>query len=199
LTQRRVGAETSAKRALLLDGTEQLMINEGYAAVTYRRVALHGGVTPGLVQYYFPTLDDLFIALLRRDSQRNIDKLVKAVAANPQSPVRAVWEFGRDEVSAALMMEFMALGNHRKAIRAEIADVTRRSREEQIRVLTGVGAFRLAEAEVPPAALSFLLAGIPKLILLDEELGISLGHTDALALVEYQMSANQTDGGVARQ
>ncbi|HUJ66735.1 MAG TPA: TetR/AcrR family transcriptional regulator [Acidimicrobiales bacterium] len=194
MTTRRVGAETSRTRALLLDRTEQLMINEGYAAVTYRRVAVGGGVTPGLVQYYFPTLDDLFIALLRRDSQRNIDKLSKAVAANPQSPVRAVWEFGRDEVSAALMMEFMALGNHRKAIRAEIAEVTRRSREEQIRILTGTAAYRLTEAEIQPAALSFLLAGIPKLMLLDEELGISLGHAEALALIERQMSNIQPDG-----
>ena len=30
------------------------------------------GVTGGLVQYYFPTLDDLFLALLERRSDRNV-------------------------------------------------------------------------------------------------------------------------------
>ena len=47
---RRVGNETSATRARpLLDATEQVMLAEGYAAVTSRRVAKETGVTPALV------------------------------------------------------------------------------------------------------------------------------------------------------
>src|SRR5689334_12810669 len=68
---RRIGAETSKTRAVLLDRAEELMIEEGYAAVTYRVLAARAGVTGGLVQYYFPTLDDLFVALLERRSERN--------------------------------------------------------------------------------------------------------------------------------
>src|SRR5262249_7375273 len=65
---RRVGATTSKKRDELLDAVERLMVREGYAAVTYRAVAAKAGVTAGLVQYYFPTLDDLFTAAIRRRS-----------------------------------------------------------------------------------------------------------------------------------
>ena len=51
---RRVGAETSKTRDLLLDCVERLMLDTGYAGVSYRAVAAKAGVTAGLVQYYFP-------------------------------------------------------------------------------------------------------------------------------------------------
>lgn len=57
---RRVGAETSKTRDTLLDHVEKMMLDEGYASVTYRALASAAGVTPSLVQYYFPTLDDIF-------------------------------------------------------------------------------------------------------------------------------------------
>ena len=41
---RRVGAENSATRALILDATEQLIREEGYAAVSTRRVAARAGL-----------------------------------------------------------------------------------------------------------------------------------------------------------
>ena len=65
---RRIGAETSKTRDLLLDCAERLMVNEGYPAVTYRALAAEAEVTAALVQYYFPTRDDIFIAAIRRGS-----------------------------------------------------------------------------------------------------------------------------------
>ena len=41
------------------------MLDEGYAALTYRRVASNAGVTAApLLRYYFRTIDDLPLALL---------------------------------------------------------------------------------------------------------------------------------------
>lgn len=51
---RRVGAETSQTRDALLEAVAQMMLEEGYASVTYRALAAKAGVTPSLVQYYFP-------------------------------------------------------------------------------------------------------------------------------------------------
>jgi TetR/AcrR family transcriptional regulator len=59
---RRRGTETSETRSALLDVTEALMLEEGYAAVSSRRIAAEVGVTAALIHYYFRTLDDLFIA-----------------------------------------------------------------------------------------------------------------------------------------
>ena len=51
---RRVGTLTSKTRALLLDVTEQLMLDEGYAAVSSRSVAARAGVKAPLVPLLLP-------------------------------------------------------------------------------------------------------------------------------------------------
>jgi TetR/AcrR family transcriptional repressor of nem operon len=182
---RRVGAETSETRSLLLDGTERLMLDEGYAAVTYRRVASVAGVTAPLVQYYFPTLDDLFLALLRRRSDRNLEKLRETLHANPESPLRVIWEYSADETSAALMVELMALGNHRKVVQTEIAEVTRRSRQLQLEALSASRSNRKgARNDIPNPAILFLIAGIPRILQMESTMGVSIGHDETLATVE---------------
>ncbi|MFD1959100.1 TetR family transcriptional regulator [Novosphingobium panipatense] len=40
---RRVGAETSATRAVIIEATNQLIRDEGYASVSTRRVAARAG------------------------------------------------------------------------------------------------------------------------------------------------------------
>ena len=60
---RRIGAEDSKRRAQLLEAAELLLLEEGYAAVTSRRVAAKAGLKPQLVHYYFRTMDDLFVAV----------------------------------------------------------------------------------------------------------------------------------------
>jgi AcrR family transcriptional regulator len=130
---RRVGAETSKTRDLLLDCVERLMLAKGYAGVTYRAVAAKADVTPALVQYYFPTLDDLFVAAIRRRSEQNEQRLADTLRAHPDQPLRVLWDYSRDESTAALTTEFLALGNHRPSIRSEIAESTDRCRRRRRR------------------------------------------------------------------
>ncbi len=100
------------------------MLDEGYAAVTYRAVAAKACVTPGLVQYYFPTLDEIFVAAIRRRSEQNAERLRRALAKKPYQPLRVLWKYSQHESTAALTTEFLAAGNHRKSIRTEIAQAT---------------------------------------------------------------------------
>ena len=104
------------------------MLDEGYAAVTYRVLAARAGVTGGLVQYYFPTLDDLFLALLERRSESSLERLRSTLETRPDETLRIVWEFSTDETSATLLIEFMALANHRKMMGAAILEVIERTR-----------------------------------------------------------------------
>ena len=121
---RRVGTETSRTRAQLLDCVEQLMLDKGYAAISYRAVAAKADVTAGTVQYYFPTLDDLFVATVRRRSEQGRQRLVEALQDRADQPLRTLWEYTKDETTSALVLEFMALANHRRSIRNEITDAT---------------------------------------------------------------------------
>jgi AcrR family transcriptional regulator len=185
VSQRRVGNQASKTRGLLLDGAEQLMLEEGYAAVSYRRVAAEAGVTAGLVQYYFPTLDDLLVGMLSRHADNNLERLLAELEARKDEPLRVVWENSSNETTAAMAVEFMALANHHKAIRAEIAKVGERSRRVQIEALSQAWqSYNLSDDDLSPTAAQFILAGIPKLVLLQEALEESEGHAEIVSLVE---------------
>src|SRR5690606_21688674 len=64
-SSRRIGAPDSKTRTRLLDAAERLLLREGYASVTSRRVAAEAGLKPQLVHYYFRTMDDLFLEVFR--------------------------------------------------------------------------------------------------------------------------------------
>ena len=181
---RRVGAETSKTRDRLLDGVERLMLEQGYAAVTYRAVAAKAGVTPGLVQYYFPSLDDIFVAAVRRRSEQNLQRLAEALDGTDQ-PLRVLWEYSRDESAAAFTTEFLALGNHRKSIRAVIAEVTEQVRQLQLEAVErSLAGTKTTIADLPPEALLFLITGVPKLLRLEEGVGVSSAHAAVVAAFE---------------
>ena len=57
------------------------------------------------------------------------------VLKSPQ-PLWALWRFGTDPAFTRISMEFMALANHRKEMRAEIAYYAERFREEQRQAVT---------------------------------------------------------------
>ena len=187
-SRRRVGSETSETRQALLDSVERLMINKGYAGVTYRSVASQAGVTPGLVQYYFPTLDDLFVAAIRRRSEQNLARLQESLDRD-DDPLRVLWEYSNNEATAALTTEFMALGNHRKSIRSEIAEVTRRVRDIQFEVLGGLSDDGTVQLRLSREAFLFLVNGIPKLVQLEEGVGIDAGHAEIIAAVEQHLAS----------
>ena len=52
---RRSPVDGSVTRTALLDAAAAVMLEEGYAAVTTRRLAQRAGVNNGLVSYYFVT------------------------------------------------------------------------------------------------------------------------------------------------
>lgn len=171
---------------MLLDTTEQLMLEEGYAGVTSRRVAARAGVTAALVHYYFPTLDDLFIATYRRRTERNLERLGQELQND--RPLHVIWEYATDRTGTALTAEFLALANHRKAIQAEIAETAERMRKMQLEALNGIlDRYGLDTELFSPAAVVVLMSAIPRVIVIEEALGITTGHSDARALVEHYL------------
>ena len=64
-----------------------------------------------LVHYYFPTLDDLFVAVLLRRAGRNVERMAEALAS--PEPLRAWWELASDPRGTALFVELLAAANHR--------------------------------------------------------------------------------------
>jgi AcrR family transcriptional regulator len=178
----------------LLDAAEAIMVQDGYAAVSSRRVAAKAGLNSALVYYYFDTMDGLFIELFRRGSDRSIERL--ALALLSRQPLWSFWELTHDQENHARSMEFIALANHRKAIRAEIAAHSRRHRELQIDVLSRVlKSYGLDLETWPPVTFILAMAGISRYLLMEEEFGIDTGHAEMVTVIEREIQALEGERG----
>lgn len=180
-TPRRLGTEDSATRAALLDAALQLMLEDGYAAVTSRKVAARAGLKPQLVHYYFRTMDDLFIELVRRGAKENLDRQAEALASD--RPLRALWQYASDPAGARMTMELAALANHRKAIGAELASYADQFRKLQSEALGRIIGASGDLGGFSPEALAFLLTATSQVLAMEETLGLTTGHDDLRATV----------------
>jgi AcrR family transcriptional regulator len=180
---RRIGAPDAKNRGLLLDAAEQLMIEEGYAAVTSRRLASKAGLKPQLVHYYFRTMEELFLEVFRRRAEEGLQ--VQAQALQSPQPLWALWRFGTDPAFTRISMEFMALANHRKELRAEIAYYAERFRDEQRKAVTSaLQRYGVSEDDMPPVVWTVLMTSLSRFLVLEQAVGISGGHAETLVLVE---------------
>ncbi|MHA7652771.1 TetR/AcrR family transcriptional regulator [Mycobacterium sp. ML4] len=183
---RRIGAPDAKNRGLLLDAAERLMLEEGYAAVTSRRLANKAGLKPQLVHYYFRTMEELFLAVFRRRAEEGLQAQAR-VLQSPQ-PLWALWRFGADPGFTRISMEFMALANHRKEMRAEIAYYAERFREEQRRVIaSALKRYAVNTDDVPPVVWTVLMSSLSRFLVLEQALGMSSGHTETIDFVEYHL------------
>jgi AcrR family transcriptional regulator len=182
-SSRRLGAPDSKSRALLLDAAEGLMLDEGYAAATSRRVASEAGLKPQLVHYYFRTMDDLFLAVYRRRAEQNLERFGRALAS--ARSLRALWELSTDPRGTAFTVEFVALANHRKAIRRQIARHAERFRKMQLDAVASMLRRSGIRADTcPPVVVVLAMTGLSQVLVLEKALGITAGHDQTVAFVK---------------
>jgi AcrR family transcriptional regulator len=181
--QAATGPRAAAKRELLLDAAEKVMVEQGYAGVTSRSIGAAADVPAPLVHYYFPTLDDLFIAMLRRGLERSKERFL--VAVRSPEPLRALWDLQLDRQSTSLTVELVALSNHRPAVREALADMSRQFQQLQIDELADVLDRYGIDTDEFPAELAVLaLGGIARSIVREEAMGSAVGHDIALAAID---------------
>jgi AcrR family transcriptional regulator len=182
---RRIGAADSKTRAQLLDAAELLLLDEGYAAVTSRRVAAKAGLKPQLVHYYFRTMDDLFLEVFRRRAKEGIERQTRALAS--ATPLRALWEYSIDSRGTALTMEFIALANHRKVIQTEIARYAEQFRVQQVEAITTAlerAGINLESSPLSPVVVSVLMTSLSRVLVMEASLGMSAGQAETAEFVE---------------
>jgi AcrR family transcriptional regulator len=180
---RRIGGETSKTRALLLDAARRLMLKQGYAAVTSRKVAHEANVTSQLVHYYFSSMDALFLALWRGFVSANMERQARALAS--PDVLGAIWKF---TAGTALELEFIALARHRKIIRREIARDGDKFRRMQIDALSRViGDYGLGAEKGSAEALAVVLTSVSRGLVMEKALGVSVGRARSVDYIEKWM------------
>lgn len=114
-------------RERLLDAAAQLIVEDGWGAVTTRRVADRAGLRPGLVHYHFRTVSELLteaaLASARREVRSAVDVL--AQAADPADGLARVLEamstYGADDPTTVLFSEMLLASTRLEGLRVELA------------------------------------------------------------------------------
>jgi AcrR family transcriptional regulator len=180
---RRPRAATEEKRMRILDATEEIMLKDGYAAVSSRSIATAVGIQAPLVHYYFATLDDVFVAALQRRAGRNVERMAEALAS--PEPLRSWWRLASDPRGTALMVELLAAANHRPALKAEVGAIAREVRRMQVDALDVLlGEYGIDAAVFPPPFVAAAIQGLAFSAVQDHVAGYDTAADEALAAMD---------------
>ena len=172
-------------REKLLDAAEAVFREEGYAAATVRRIATRAGMTHQAVFYYFGSLEELLLSLLRRSSVNYRKRMEEALDSD--NPVRGLWDVVSDPHMTRLGLEFMAFANHNKPIRKEMAGNTESIRALEAEAIRKHLEKRGITPRLSPELVSILTNALARLLVQEANLGIHSGHEEAEALVDQSL------------
>jgi AcrR family transcriptional regulator len=181
-TTRRMGPAGSANWLAMLDGAEDILREEGYAALTSRAVAERIGVKQRLVYYYFATMDDLIVETFRRLSVRELERM-RQMVATPR-PLRELWEVLVHTTDARLITEFTALANRSEGLRAEVIAFIEQSRAIQVEALTAALKAKGRDTSMAPVGLVLLATSAALSLTREAELGVTAGHAEVAGAIE---------------
>jgi len=182
-TKRRLGTESSATRAALMDAVEAVMCTDGYGAITARSIAEQAGLKHQLVYYYYKDIDELLLAAFKRRMDRGIERLKED--ARSDRPVRAIFEDFYNSIDAWLDFEYMALANHHDGVRQEIVRFQTEARAIQVGIIERAYAQKQFDsALIPPAALAFLITHVTMALVREKGTGFTDGHAEIRATVD---------------
>lgn len=180
--RRRRDINDSATRTAILDATEQIMIEDGYAGVTSRKVSTKAGFKSNLLHYYFNTMDELFIATFQRREDMHFSRFASALASS--KPLHELWRLSLDAANNRLNLEFNALACHRPEVRDVIARSARRDRATMTAALRTVFERYGVDTNLyPPEVLAVTVAGISRAVSMEKTLGAEEGHDRTIAFV----------------
>jgi|SRR5438874_4608297 len=157
------------------------MLRDGYAAVTSRRVEAEAGLK---LHYHFGTLDDLFIAVVRRRGEINVALLTDALAS--PEPLRAWWRLASERRGNTLLVELTAVANHRPAVKAEVGSFAREVRRMQIEALEAIlDDYGIDRDLFPPALVAAAVQGLAFVMAHDQVAGFDTAQDEASAAVAH--------------
>lgn len=179
---RRIGAQNSAGRDAILKAAIGVLQEEGAAGLTASNVAKRADVKAHMVHYYFRSIEDLVLALIRQHGSLGLKNTARAIASD--EPLRALWEVETSFKWMSVAMELSNIAIRREDMRAEMTRYIEDMRNLQAEGIQRHFQLRGIECAVPPMALTIMVAGIARQIVREKEFDVSLGHDEMATVVE---------------
>jgi AcrR family transcriptional regulator len=174
-----------------LDAAERLLIEVGYSGMSTRRLADEAGANHGLVHYYFGSMENLFVRVLERFTERLIARQREMYARPDLSPLekwKTAMEYLESDLAAGypkIWLELQALGWSHPEIAERVGHVNGQWRA----VLTEafdemMDEYGLDRERFPLPAMVSLVMTFNEGIMVERLSGISTGHRELLEMVE---------------
>jgi AcrR family transcriptional regulator len=182
-------APRSATAEAFLDAAERLLVEVGHAGISTRRLAAEAGANQGLVHYYFGSIDELFVQVLERFTERLVARQREMYGSDAPfiEKWREAWRFQEQDLHAGyskIWMELQALSWSRPELRPRVARVN-----AEWRAVLREAYARAAEEyglgdEFPVDALVAMTMTFGQGFALERLEGIEEGHTELLDWIE---------------
>jgi AcrR family transcriptional regulator len=189
-TTPRLGVESSETRAQLIRLAARLIRDEGCAAVTAGRLAGELGLKRQIVHYYFGTIEDLLIAVIRRSVGKLHDRARQEL--NSGEPLRAIWRLAN--VVTTGVYEFSAMAMRSAAIKVEMKHYTEEFRRIQAQAIARHLELRGIAPSISPTATAFVINSLVHTLVLETAVDVTEGHAEMKALLEEWLQAFAQDG-----
>lgn len=185
--KRRMGPENSASRDALFDAVERVLQEEGYAALSARRVAEEAGFNHQTVYYYFQTMEELVLGAFRRRVESGLRRLEAALAS--EQPIQNTWRLYSDTANARLHIEFNALALQNEPLKAEVLAYLHASRSMQAKAFAPLLKQCGAPDAVTPMVPAMLIMFVGNFLDREAAMGFALGHKEMRAFADWCLHA----------
>ena len=195
-----LAAHASTEEAFL-DAAERLLIEIGYAKITTRRLGEEAGANHGLIHYYFGSMEQLFVRVLERYTERLIERQ-RAMYAAPVPFIqkwRAAMRYLLEDRASGyqkIWYELQALAWNKPDLRERLVPVRRQWFDVLSEAFTSAAEeYGIDTQRFPGRALATLVGTFNEGIILEQLGGIDDGHAELLAMIDGWLASLEAAKG----
>ena len=145
-----------------------------------RRLARTVGLSRQSVHYYFGTIEDIFVEILRSQAGEVRNRAFKSFESG--NPLRVIWEFRR--ATSAMTSELMAMAIRSETIRTEMASYMDELTSISIAAVEDFARRNALDLPAPPEVVVTVLTNLSYTVALGKQLGATVGHEATIDAVE---------------
>jgi AcrR family transcriptional regulator len=164
---------------MLIEAAVEIIRTEGYAALSARRLAEKVGLKRQIVHYYFRTIEELLLSVVRFYGDSGLARMREALR---REPLKALWEVQAD--ASATTFAFVAMASHQPAIRAEMRRYMDEFRQVQTDAIAAYFKARGVKPALPPAAIAILIQSVSQTLAVENSIGATRGHAETRTAID---------------
>lgn len=178
----------------MLDAAERLLVREGYAAISTRRVAAEAGLNHGLIHYYFGSMEELLVQVLERFTKQLVERQQEMYSRD--IPFIDKWRtamayLDSDQASGyqKIWLELQALAWNREDLRGRVAAVNAEWRTVLKDAFESAArGYGIDTDEIPVEGIVSLVMTFNEGIILERLNGIHDGQQALLDLIDHWLA-----------